>query len=81
VWHYPLIIGGVFGPSNVPVWYKLVFFTITMTGVSFAFTWVRLKSGSLPPGMFMHASHNKFFQFERRGAPAPPKVKRSFSKT
>jgi membrane protease YdiL (CAAX protease family) len=38
VWHYPLIIGGVYGPSNVPVWYKLVFFTITMTGVSFAFT-------------------------------------------
>ncbi|MBN1225103.1 MAG: CPBP family intramembrane metalloprotease [Candidatus Aminicenantes bacterium] len=62
VWHYPLIIGGVYGPDNVPVWYKLVFFTITMTCVSFAFTWMRLKSGSLYTGMFMHASHNLFFQ-------------------
>jgi membrane protease YdiL (CAAX protease family) len=62
VWHYPLIIGGVYGPRNVPVWYKLVFFTITMTCVSFAFTWMRLKSGSLYTGMFMHASHNMFFQ-------------------
>jgi len=46
VWHYPLIIGGVYG----------------MTCVSFAFTWMRLKSGSLYTGMFMHASHNLFFQ-------------------
>ena len=62
VWHYPLIIGGVYGPGDVPVWYKLIFFTITMTSVSFAFTWMRLKSGSLWTGMFMHASHNLFFQ-------------------
>lgn len=62
VWHYPLIIGGVYGPGNVPTWYKLLFFTITMTGVSFAFSWMRLKSGSLYTGMFMHASHNLFFQ-------------------
>lgn len=33
-----------------------------MTCVSFAFTWMRLKSGSLYTGMFMHASHNLFFQ-------------------
>jgi len=62
VWHYPLIIGGIYGPADVPVWYKLIFFTITMTCVSFAFTWMRLKSGSLYTGMFMHASHNLFFQ-------------------
>ena len=62
VWHYPLIIGGVYGSPGVPIWYKLVFFTITMTSISFAFTWMRLKSGSLYTGMFMHASHNVFFQ-------------------
>lgn len=71
VWHYPLIIGGVYGPANVPVSYRLVFFTITMTCVSFAFTWMRLKSGSLYTGMWMHASHNLFFQdiFDRLTAP------------
>ena len=62
VWHFLLIIFGVYGPRSVPVWYKLIFFTITMTSVSFAFTWMRLKSGSLYTGMFMHASHNLFFQ-------------------
>ncbi len=46
----------------MPVWYKLIFFTVMLTGISFAFTWFRLKSGSLWTGMFMHASHNLFVQ-------------------
>ncbi len=37
-------------------------FTIILTGMSFAFTWFRLKSGSLWTGMFLRASHNKFMQ-------------------
>jgi len=62
IWHYPMIIGGVYGPDTLPVWYKLLFFTITTTTVSFAYAWLRLKSGSLFTGMFFHASHNMFFQ-------------------
>ena len=62
VWHFPLILGGVYGAQDTPAWYRLVCFTITMTGVSFAFAWLRLRSGSLWPGVFMHAMHNKFIQ-------------------
>lgn len=62
VWHWPLIIGGVYGPSSTPVLYKILCFTVTMTAVSFAFTWFRMRSGSLWTGVWMHAAHNIFFQ-------------------
>jgi membrane protease YdiL (CAAX protease family) len=62
VWHYPLLLGGVYGAQDTPAWFRLVCFTITMTGISFAFAWLRLKSGSLWTGTWMHASHNKFIQ-------------------
>jgi membrane protease YdiL (CAAX protease family) len=62
VWHYPLIVGGVYGPTETPLWYRLVCFTTTMTAVSFAFTWLRIRSGSLWTGVWLHASHNVFFQ-------------------
>ena len=62
VWHYPLIIGGVYGTTMTPLWYRLVCFTITMTAVSFAFSWLRIKSGSLWTGVLLHAMHNLYFQ-------------------
>lgn len=62
IWHYPLIIGGVYGTTASPLWYRLVCFTVTMTAVSFAFSWFRIRSGSLWTGVWMHASHNIFFQ-------------------
>jgi membrane protease YdiL (CAAX protease family) len=62
VWHFPLIIGGVYGTTVTPLWYRLICFTVTMTAVSFAFTWFRMKSGSLWTGVWMHAAHNIFFQ-------------------
>jgi len=65
VWHYPIIISGLYAPDvakEVPLWYQLICFTIILTSISFAFTWLRLKSGSLWTGVFLHASHNKFIQ-------------------
>lgn len=62
VWHYPLIVGGVYGPSDAPLSFKLTCFTITLTGVSFAFTWLRIRSGSLWTGVFLHATHNLCLQ-------------------
>jgi membrane protease YdiL (CAAX protease family) len=62
VWHYPLIAGGVYGTTETPLWYRLVCFTVTMTAASFAFAWIRLRSGSLWTGVWMHASHNRFIQ-------------------
>jgi membrane protease YdiL (CAAX protease family) len=62
VWHYPLIIGGVYGTTETPLWYRLVCFTVTLTAVSFAFSWLRIKSGSLWTGVFLHAMHNLHIQ-------------------
>lgn len=62
VWHYPLIIWGVYGSKTLPIWFKLICFTIVLTGTSFAYTWLRFKSGSLWTGMFLHAAHNMFIQ-------------------
>ena len=33
-----------------------------VVGISFAFGWLRLKSGSLWPAALLHASHNLFIQ-------------------
>jgi len=33
-----------------------------MTGISFAFAWIGLRSESLWTGVFMHAIHNRFIQ-------------------
>jgi membrane protease YdiL (CAAX protease family) len=62
VWHYPLIIGGVYGATETPLWYRLVCFTVTLTSVSFAFSWLRIKSGSLWTGVLLHAMHNLYSQ-------------------
>lgn len=62
VWHYPLIIGGVYGTTETPLWYQLVCFTVTLTSVSYAFSWFRIKSGSLWTGVFLHAMHNLYYQ-------------------
>jgi uncharacterized protein len=61
VWHYPMIIAGVYA-SQTPVLFNLVCFTVLLTGTSFLYTWLRLRSGSLWTGMFLHASHNWFIQ-------------------
>lgn len=62
VWHYPLIIGGVYGTTETPLWYRLACFTVTLTAISFAFSWLRIKSGSLWTGVFLHAMHNLHIQ-------------------
>jgi CAAX protease family protein len=37
-------------------------FTIVAIAISFPLAWFRLISGSLWPGVFLHASHNLFMQ-------------------
>lgn len=61
VWHYPMIIAGIYRNES-PIWFNLICFTILLTGTSFIYTWLRLKSGSLWTGMFLHASHNACIQ-------------------
>jgi membrane protease YdiL (CAAX protease family) len=62
VWHYPLLFFADYN-GGTPAWYGAVCFTTLVIGVSFAFAWMRLKSGSLWTGVFLHASHNLFIQW------------------
>jgi membrane protease YdiL (CAAX protease family) len=61
VWHYPLLFFADYN-GGTPAWYGAACFTVMVIGVSFAFAWMRLKSGSLWTGVFLHASHNLFIQ-------------------
>ncbi|MBZ5603407.1 MAG: CPBP family intramembrane metalloprotease [Acidobacteriia bacterium] len=61
LWHYPILIFADYN-AGTPTWYSLTCFTVMVVGLSFAFAWLRLKSGSLWTGAIMHASHNLFVQ-------------------
>jgi membrane protease YdiL (CAAX protease family) len=61
VWHYPLLIFSNYN-GGTPIWYSLSCFTVMIMAISFIFAWMRLRSGSLWTGVFLHASHNLFIQ-------------------
>ena len=60
-WHVPLIIGGGY-TSGAPTWYAVACFGVLIVGMSFAFAWLRLASGSIWPAVLMHAVHTHFIQ-------------------
>lgn len=62
VWHFPLLFFADYSLPGAPVWYAGSMFTVMVVGISFAFAWLRLKSGSLWPAAILHASHNIFVQ-------------------
>jgi len=61
VWHYPLILFADYH-ANAPRWVALLCFSVLVIGISFAFAWLRLKSGSVWTAAILHASHNIFTQ-------------------
>ena len=61
VWHAPLIIFADYN-TGTPTWYSLACFGVGIIGLTFLFTWLRLKSNSLWPAALLHASHNLFIQ-------------------
>ncbi len=62
VWHFPLLFFADYNLAGAPAWYAGLMFTILVVGISFAFAWLRIKSGSLWPAAVLHASHNIFVQ-------------------
>jgi membrane protease YdiL (CAAX protease family) len=62
VWHMPAIFFADYNMPGIPKLYAGVMFTIMVLGISFAFAWLRLKSGSLWTAAILHASHNLFVQ-------------------
>jgi membrane protease YdiL (CAAX protease family) len=59
VWHYPAIIGGMYG-YNTPLWVSLPGFTMVIIAASFIRTVLRLKSKSMWVGAVLHTSHNLY---------------------
>jgi membrane protease YdiL (CAAX protease family) len=62
LWHYPIFLFANGYNGGTPVWYYLPLFTVLLPVISFVWTWMRLKSGSLWPGVVLHAAHNTFIQ-------------------
>jgi membrane protease YdiL (CAAX protease family) len=62
LWHYPIFLLANGYDGGTPVWYYLPLFTVLLPAISFVWTWMRLKSGSLWPGVVLHAAHNTFIQ-------------------
>jgi membrane protease YdiL (CAAX protease family) len=61
LWHVPLIISGDYS-SGAPAWFAITGFIVLVIGMSFAFAWIRLASGSIWPAVLMHSVHNSFIQ-------------------
>lgn len=61
LWHYPLLIAGLYKPGT-PLWYQLSLFTIEILIISSILGILRLKSNSVWPAAIFHASHNMFDQ-------------------
>ena len=61
LWHTPLILFADYN-SGTPKAYALLCFAVMVMGISFAFAWLRLRSGSVWTGMLLHASHNLWIQ-------------------
>jgi membrane protease YdiL (CAAX protease family) len=60
-WHYP-ITAVVYRDAGLPPWFWLLTFTFVAVAISFAQTWLRLRTGSVWPPIFLHASHNLWMQ-------------------
>jgi CAAX protease family protein len=57
LWHYPLVL--LILPRlrpDLPKWYALSCFTLTVIGISFIYTWLRLRSGSVWPAVLLHSA-------------------------
>ena len=60
-WHVPILLFADYN-NGTPPWYGLMCFAVMVIGISFAFAWMRLRSGSLWTGAFLHGSHNMVIQ-------------------
>lgn len=62
IWHWPLMLAGLYGNETVPIFYQMFFFTLSLTSMSVIMTYIRFKTHSLWPAVIFHMSHNVFLQ-------------------
>lgn len=61
VWHYPTLLFGTYNAGTNAV-YAVACFTVSVVAISFAASWLRLRTQSVWPCALIHASHNTFVQ-------------------
>jgi uncharacterized protein len=61
IWHYPVILFADYHGAS-PAWFYVPLLTIMLPFLTFVWAWLRLKSNSIWPCVFLHASHNTFIQ-------------------
>ncbi len=62
IWHFPLIILGLYGNDGTPLIYQLLIFTTYITSISVVMAYYRLKSGGIWTAVIFHMSNNVFIQ-------------------
>ncbi|MEZ5417143.1 MAG: type II CAAX endopeptidase family protein [Vicinamibacterales bacterium] len=62
LWHWPLIVMGLYGSPVTPLWFRLLFFTLGIMSMSVVMTDLRLRTQSLWSAVVLHMSHNVFLQ-------------------
>lgn len=62
LWHWPLIIIGLYGNEVTPWYYQLFFFTLFIMSTGVIMTYMRMKTNSLWTAVIYHMSSNIFIQ-------------------
>lgn len=62
VWHWPIIILGLYGAEGTPLGYQLGMFTLYIVSISTIMAYLRMKSGSLWTAVIFHMSANIYIQ-------------------
>jgi len=62
VWHWPLILKGLYGNQVTPLYYQLFFFTLFITSNAVIMTYLRFKTNSIWTAVIYHMSGNVFLQ-------------------
>ncbi len=62
LWHWPLIVMGLYGDPVTPLWYRLLCFSLGIMSMSVVMAYFRLRTQSLWPAVVFHMSHNVFLQ-------------------
>ena len=62
LFHWPLIILGLYGNDVTPLFYQLFVFSVFITASGIIMAYFRLKTNSLWPAVIYHASSNIFIQ-------------------
>lgn len=62
LFHWPLIILGLYGNETTPLLYQLFVFTVFITATGVIMAYFRIKTNSVWPAVVYHASSNIFIQ-------------------